>query len=228
MFHMIKTENTGKIFEMAICRTYNISYNGKYKYEMEEPEILKDKLILLKNYFPLCVHTAEKGNRYDFTSLDGLHHLSAKTSKHKIAKVAPQCIGQSQPKKFCSLLGIEFISIPSLKKYIQINIIYILPFLVKYTFDCPNLYYNKENDTIKFINLIKEIDWLTYEYTWSCDYEKWNNSSSLKIKINEQYIPLVEFQIHSKSRTNMAIRWFYENFLIIFKENINIIKIYSK
>jgi hypothetical protein len=222
---MIKTENTGKIFEMAICKTYNIPYIGNYKYGMEEPEILKDKLISLKNHFPQCIHTARKQNRYDFTSIDGIHHLSAKTSKLRNGKVAPQCIGQSKPIKFCSIIGITFISILSLKEYIQKNITMILPFLIKYTFDCPNLYYNQEKNIIQYIQLIQEINWLIYEYTWTKSYNEWNNSSTLKIKINEKYINLVEFQFHSTHRSNMAIRWYYDNFLTIFKDHLNIIYI---
>jgi hypothetical protein len=222
----LKTEDTGKIFEMAICKTFDIPFVGKYKYEMEEADSLMNKLILLKNYFPPCVHTAKGGNQYDFSSIDGLHHLSAKTIKRGTGKVAPQRIGQSSPKKFCSLIGIEFTTIENLKEYIQLNITCILPFLMRYTFDCMNLYYHKERDEILLIQLIQEIDWSKYEFIWTCSYEKWNNSSSLKIKINERIIPLVEFQIHSKSRTNMAIRWFYDNFLMIFKKHLNIIKIF--
>jgi len=225
-YRMFKTENTGKIFEMAICKTYNIPYIGKYKYGMEEPDIIKDKLVLLKDYFPQCIHTANKHNRYDFTSVDGTRHLSAKTIKKGKGKVAPQCIGQSQPNLFCSLIGIEFTSILSLKEYIQLYIVDILPFLINYTFDCPNLYYHEERNTIQYIQLLQEIDWKKYEYIWTKSYNEWNNSSTLKIKINEKYIALVEFQFHSKSRTNMAIRWYYDDFLTIFKEHLNIVKIF--
>ena len=225
-YKMLKTENTGKIFEMAICKTYNIPYIGKYKYGMEEPDILKDKLVLLKNYFPQCIHTAQKGNRYDFTSVDGTRHLSAKTIKKGNGKVAPQCIGQVKPNLFCSLIGIDFTSILSLKEYIQLNILFILPLLTNYTFDCPNLYYHEERNKIQYIQLTQEIDWSRYEYTWTKQYNEWNNSSTLKIKINEKNIALLEFQFHSKSRTNMAIRWYYDNFLIIFKEHLHIIQIF--
>ncbi len=225
-YKMFKTENTGKIFEMAICKTYNIPYIGKYKYGMEEPDILKDKLVLLKNHFPQCVHTANNHNRYDFTSIDNTIHLSAKTTKKGNGKVAPQCIGQVKPNLFCSLIGCDYTSIISLKEYIQLNIVIILPFLINYTFDCPNLYYHEERNTIQYIELIQEIDWTKYEYTWTKSYNEWKNSSTLKIKINEKYIALVEFQFHSKSRTNMAIRWHYDTFLNIFKEHLNIIKIF--
>ena len=65
-----------------------------------------------------------------------------------VGKVA-QVIGQSQPQKFCDIMEIEFTSVPDLKKYIQENIKTIIPVLVSYTFDCPNIYYNKSKNTIQ-------------------------------------------------------------------------------
>ena len=121
------TEDLGKMFEMAICLTFGIPYDGKYKYGMELPEQLKLRLAKLTELFPMCSHTAKKGARYDYTSIDGTQHLSAKTNKKgkKIGRVAPQVIGQAQPQKFCDILGIEFVSIEALKQYIQ-ALIYIL------------------------------------------------------------------------------------------------------
>ena len=129
----LQTEDTGKQFEMAICLAFNIPYNGPYKYGMELPEILKPRLSKLTELFPKCIHTAKNGSRYDYTSED--KHLSAKSTK-KGGKVAPQVIGQSQPKKFCEIIGIEYTTNSSLKEYIQKNISNILPILVSYTFDC--------------------------------------------------------------------------------------------
>ena len=75
----VLTEDTGKIFEMAICLAYGILYDGKYKYSMEIPEKLKPRLTKVVELFPMCSHTAKKGARYDFTSLtDETKHLSAK------------------------------------------------------------------------------------------------------------------------------------------------------
>ena len=34
----IKTEDTGIIFEKSICMLYNIEYDGKYKYSIDEAE----------------------------------------------------------------------------------------------------------------------------------------------------------------------------------------------
>jgi hypothetical protein len=220
---VLQTEDTGKIFEMAICLAYGIPYDGKYKYGMEIPEKLKPRLSKLTEMFPMCMHTARKGSRYDYTCVDdNSKHLSAKSTKKGVGKVAPQVIGQSQPKKFCDLLGIEYTTILALKEYIQKEIIKIIPIIVEYTFDCPNIYYNKEKDTIRYITLDQPIEWSSYSFKWTCNWEDWKNSSTLKIIINEKEFSLLEFQFHTKSRTNMAIRWSYENFLNIFADNLTI------
>jgi len=226
----IKTEDTGKEFEMAICTVCEIPYKGPYKYTMELAELLKDRLIKIKPLFPNIMHTAEKGARYDFTASDPTNYskniyLSAKTSKKGIGKVAPQVIGQAQPQKFCEIIGQEFIDMPILKQYIQENIIQILPILSDYTFDCPNIYFRKDKNTLKYIILETPIDWNKYEYTWTCDYNSWNNSTTLKTRetgTDKKYISILEFQIHTKSRTNMAIRWFYDNVLDIFTDSFRI------
>lgn len=220
----LQTEDIGKMFEMAICLAYEIPYDGNYKYSMELPEKLKTRLLKLIDVFPVCKHTANKGARYDFTSLsDETKHLSAKSTKKGVGKVAPQVIGQSQPRKFCEIIGIEYTNISDLKQYIQTNIVKIIPILVHYTFDCPNIYYHHEKNSIRYITLVIPIEWDKYEYKWTCEWSEWSNSSTLKIIVEEKEYALLEFQFHTKNRTNMAIRWCYENFLTIFKENLSII-----
>ena len=220
----VQTEDTGKCFEMAICLAYGIPYDGPYKYGMAIPEKLRPRLRKLVELFPLCTHTAKRGARYDYTAVDDISkHLSAKTTKKGGGKVAPQVVGQSQPKKFCEVLNIPFTTNEALKQYIQENIKTVLPVLVDHTFDCPNIYYNEEKDTIQYIVLTKPIDWNTYEYTWTRSWEDWANSTTLKINSNKKDVSLVEFQFHTASRTNMAIRWCYENFLILFKDHLTII-----
>jgi hypothetical protein len=156
--------------------------------------------------------------------LDNLFHLSAKTTKRG-GKVAPQVIGQCQPKKFCEITGIEYTTNTDLKRSIQTNIINILPILVSYTFDCPNIYYNRQEDTIRFISLIKNIEWENYGFRWTRDWNEWSNSTTLKVILEDKELALLEIQFHTKSRTNMVIRWYYEHFLTIFNENLSIIKL---
>lgn len=220
----LRTEDVGKMFEMAICLAYETPYDGPYKYGMELPEKLKPRLSQLLELIPMCHHTARKGARHDFTSRDETKHLSAKSTKKAIGKVAPQVVGQANPKKFCEELNIQYTSIPALKEYIQKNILEILPLLMTYTFDCPIIYYNQQKDTIRYITLSERaIEWNSYKFRWTCDWTKWNNSSVLKIIIDGKETSLLEIQFHTKSRSNMAVRWFYDNFLDLFKENLCII-----
>lgn len=218
----ILTEDTGKMFEMALCLALETPHIGPYKYSMEEAEKIKPRLLSLKENFGKCIHTAEKGSRYDFTLLDTGTHLSLKTCKKGVGKVAPQVIGQATPEKFCHTIGgIVYTNNSELKQYIQTEIVKILPILVGYTFDCPNLYYNKEQDTIRLIKLENPITWDQYTYKWTCDWKDWNNSSTLKIVLENCDLALLEIQFHTK-RKNMAVRWCYENFLTVFNTNLHI------
>ena len=220
------TENTGKMFEKAICTAMDISYDGKYKYTETIPDPLLSRLSKLKELVPPCIHTAKRGARYDFTCVeDPTKHLSAKSTKKGVGKVAPQVIGQAQPKKFCDLLGIPFTTNEALKEYIQTNPSKVLPFLTDYTFDCPTLFYNEAEATIRYITLHTPIQWDTYQYKWTCHWTTWSNSTTLKIVVNGLEMALVEFQFHTKSRSNLAIRWCYETFLTIFKENLTIVSL---
>lgn len=217
------TEDTGKMFEMAVCLAYGIPFDGKYKYDMELPRALQPRLAKLPELFPKCTHSAKRGARYDFTAVDDTTlHLSAKTIKKGSGKVAPQVIGQAKPKKFCDELGIPFTTVTDLKQYIQTNINTILPHLVSHTFDCPNLYYHQEDDTIKFIQLTKDIDWSKMTFEWTKTGADWNNSSTLKIATSRGFVGLVEFQFHSTNRSNMAVRWCYDNVLNVFRDNFTV------
>lgn len=221
----VKTEDTGKIFEMAICLAYGIPYDGPFKYSMQEAQHLQPRLARLTELFPLCRHSAKKGARYDFTCVaDETKHLSAKTTKEGVGKVAPQVVGQAKPAAFCETIGIEFTTIPALKQYIQTNITSILPILTDYTFDCPNVFYNQEKDTIRFITFHTPIEWSHYRFSWTNDWTT-KGSNTLHVHIGEKKISLLEWQFHNKDRTNMAIRWCYENFLSVFKDNLTIVTI---
>ncbi len=229
----ILTEDTGKIFERAICLAYDTPYVGPYKYGLEKPLTLAPRLAKLVELVPACVHTAARRSRYDFTAAttSGHTHLSAKSSKRRGAKVAPQVIGQCKPIKFCELVGIAFVDVPTLKHWIQTHVTDILPVLAAHTFDCPNVYWNAETDEIKVVTLQETIDWTATAtaageavaaespYTWTCSADAWANSSTLKFR----GIALVEFQFHTKSRTNMAIRWCYDNFLTLFRDHLHIV-----
>lgn len=222
----VQTEDTGKIFEMAVCVTFDTPFEGPYKYSMDEAKKLAARLQKVKELFPACRHTATKGARYDFTAVgDETKHLSAKTAKRGVGKVAPQVVGQAQPATFCERMEITYTTNSALKQHIQEHIVDILPTLVGYTFDCPNLYYHQKHDTIRYITMNTPIDWSKYSFKWTRGWTDWKNSSTLKVVDGQgKATSLLEIQFHT-TRSNMAIRWCYENFLTVFKENLSIIDI---
>lgn len=212
----LRTEDTGKILEMAVCLAYGICYDGKYKYGLAEPTKLKPRLAALPSLFPPCVHTAKRGARYDFTATR--RHLSVKSTKGN-TMVAPQCVGQAKPAAFCERMGLTAMEVPTLKVFIQSNIADMLPKLLDYTIsdDCDILYYNKKTSAMKFIQRIGAIDWSAFTFAWSCTADKWNNSAKLKVLPagGGKSIGLLEVQFHTKSRTNMAVRWCFESLLAL-------------
>ena len=226
----LQTEDTGKIFEKAICDAYGIPYDGPFIYSQEEADKLVPRLkrLVTDNMFPQCVHTASKGARYDFTSIGGSDHLSAKSNKKKGGKIAPQVVGQSHPQKFCQELGIEYTTPEDLKQYIQANITTVLPMLWKYTFDSPIVYYVKDTNDIRFITASAAApDWSSFQYVWTRPHDKWTNSSSLKVVIddgcgNRKEETILEFQFHTKSRHNMAVRWTIDKVLRIFSGHFTV------
>jgi hypothetical protein len=218
----ILTEDLGKIFEMAICLLYEIEYDGKYKYSLEEAINIKDKLYKLKNVFPFKIkHIAKNGNKYDFVSIDNDQlNLSAKTTK-KGEKICPQVIGQPSKKKFCEFFGLDLLyNLGQIKDYIETNVKTLLEIYTLNTFDCPIVYYNKHKNMTLFVKLKENINWTNYNISFShiVKNKKWNESSSIII----DEITIGEFQIHNH-RDCIKFRWSFEKLLNLFKNNFEII-----
>jgi hypothetical protein len=174
-------------------------------------------------------HTASGGNPYDYTSATNPDiRLSLKSAKHKDkAKVAPHTIGQASPSKFAEFVGatIGTEDTSNLKKWIQENTTKVLDAVTKNTFDCPVIYYNKGASTLQYICLRSEIDWSSREYVWTKPHDQWNNSSTLKVRLPDgKYRASLEVQFHSKTRTNMAVRWNFDALLALFVDNFDITK----
>jgi hypothetical protein len=89
------------------------------------------------------------------------------------------------------------------------------------TFKCPILYFVKGDNTIRFIKLIKPIDWTKFEFSWTND---WTTTGGTTLKLKEKNISIVEFQIHN-TRKNMAMRWYFEKLLIEFSDHFEIVSI---
>jgi len=218
----ILTEDLGKIFEKAICLLYDIEYDGKYKYSIEEASSLKERIYKIKEVFQHKIkHIAKNGSKYDFVSLDEDDmYLSAKTTK-KDGKVCPQVIGQPSKKKFCEFFKINVLyDLEQIKKYIEDNVLFLIEIYCLNTFDCPIIYYNKHKNLLLFVKLKKPINWMDQNILFShkIKNKKWNESST--IIINNTTIG--EFQIHN-NRDCIKFRWAFEKLLNLFKDNFEII-----
>lgn len=225
----LKTEDTGKEWEMAMCLAFDTPYQGPFRYDMDRARSWSPRLIRagVQDMFPPMEHTAQGGARYDFSGPGG-EFLSAKSTK-KDGMIAPQLFGQAQPQKFSEeLLGIPYIDIPNLKRTIQDPqyLPKILAGLEEATFSCAILYINAYDDKMLFIIQQEPLPWerVLNSICWTRRHESWNNSSSLQfVKApGAKKTTLLEFQFHTRSRTNMAIRWKFETILKEFSECFHI------
>ena len=220
----LKTEDLGKIFEMAICLLYEIPFDGKYKYSIEESNVLKTRIQPLLTAFPYKIkHTAKNGSQYDFRGQDDeTIKLSAKTTK-KDGKVCPQVIGQPSKKKFCEFFNIDLsVSLEEIKEYIVSNLANMLNIDFDLTFDCPIIYFNKKSNVLQLIKLTEKIDWNNYliEFSHIKKNKQWNESST--ISINNTTIG--EFQLH-KHRDCIKFRWCFEKLLKHFVKSFTVINL---
>ena len=230
----LQTEDLGKKFERAICYALDISYVGKYKYDEEwAKEFAKSRLGELHRLFPpSCTHTAKNGERYDYTYTYGevTRHLSAKSvklSKRKNAKnakskVAPQVIGQPSIEKFATYIGCDQTE-SSVRDKVITDPQCILKLMEDYTFDSEILYYNEKTNKICYIRKHTDIDWMKYSLSFTQDWRtSGKNSTNIKLHYQDKDVSIVEIQKHSKGRQNMAIRWYFDDILEIFKDNFDI------
>jgi hypothetical protein len=220
----LQTEDLGKKFEMAICLLYDIPFEGKYKYSMEEAEKLKDRLSLLTGVFPHKLkHTAKNGSQYDFTGAeDESVKLSAKTTK-KDGKVCPQVIGQPSKKKFCEFFSVDInYTLEQIKAHIEQNVKSMMDIYFDLTFDCPVLYYNQKSDKLQLIKLTKKIDWSdqVIEFSHNKKNKEWGESSTISIN----NVTIGEFQVHNH-RDCIKFRWAFENLLSKFPESFEIVNL---
>jgi hypothetical protein len=223
---MVRTEDTGKEFEMAICHAKTISYDGKYKYSMSLAHKLIDRLLKALENITKIKHIASHGSPNDFLISENFpEFLSAKTTK-KTGKIAPQVIGQANPNKLCTYLCIEYSSNFDLKAYIYSNYVRLLQLMEHFTFYNKKIvYYNKYTDILQTILKKQDICWNDFKYTWTrSSLQDWKNSNTLKIKYEDKDISLCEVQFHSRSRKNVVLRWYFDNLLEIMCSKFEILK----
>ena len=233
----VVTEDLGQMFEMAICKTFDIPFDGNFNYSMETALQISEHIQQFKSMYPYkLTHTARGGCQYDFTgtSIDTTNEtinvkLSAKTNK-KGGKVSPQVLGQATVSTFCKHFNLTVTTTPpEIKQYILDNISSMLPKYYSYTFDADILYYNESKGKILFIQRKDDICWEDYPVSFtrntidSDSASYWNESSSISIDGKN----IGEFQVHNH-RNCIKFRWNFENLLVIFKEKFDITTVYDK
>ena len=221
----VQTEDLGKIFEMGICLLYDIHYDGKYKYSMEEAETIKTRIAKLLEVYPhKLMHTAKNGARYDFTGLEDQNiRLSAKTTK-KDGKISPQVVGQPSKKKFCEFFQLDQANFDliQIKIYIQQTVKNLLAVYEEHTFDCPTIYYNKKSDKLLFVKKVKHIPWfqIGVDFSHINKNKVWNESTTVCV----DGVTIGEFQIHNH-RDCIKFRWAFEKLLNKFSDCFEIIEL---
>ncbi|AGE50347.1 endonuclease CviAII [Acanthocystis turfacea Chlorella virus Canal-1] len=217
---VLLTEDLGKIFEKSICMLYNTPYVGKYKYGNEKPTLLKERIKKLVDFYPAIVHTAIGGGVHDFSTLNSSSYLSAKTSKKKDGKVAPQTIGQPTKKKFLEYFHLSPNSSDAdIKRFIQRDIVRILDEYFKHTFTDDIIYYNEHRNLAVLVKTKEMVKFnpALIEFGCSRQGKTWNESTILFYD-NKR---IGEFQIHT-SRSCIKFRWFFENVLELFPSHFDI------
>lgn len=206
----IKTEDTGLIFEYALCIYYGIPYDGKFKYEIPKAEeiadVLKSSKFQLKNLTGIdMVHTAAKQARYDFTSKDGKIKFHAKSAK-KIdnQKQAAEVIGQGSMKTLINHfnLPITYNRI-QFKSWIMENIDAYITEQYNFLFNEPICYFIEDVYECYWITPIKKLNVEKKNITFTRNLENWGNSNTIKYN----GISIAEIQFHSSSRINVATRF---------------------
>jgi hypothetical protein len=220
----LQTEDLGKIFEMAICMLYDTPFDGKYKYSIDEAQLLRSRIEPLLSVFPHKIkHTAKNGNQYDFCGIeDESIKLSAKTTK-KDGKFCPQVIGQPSKKKFSEFFSIDMsLTLEEIKTHIETNVKNMLYIYFDLTFDCPIIYYNKKTNILQLIKVITKIEWNDYlvEFSHIKKSKKWGESSTISIN----NVTIGEFQVHNH-RDCIKFRWAFENVLKVFTDSFEIINL---
>jgi hypothetical protein len=212
----VLTEDLGKIFERAICLVYGTPFVGSYRYDLPCAEALAVRLAALPTHFPACTHTAIRGSPYDFTSLDGSAHLSAKTTKGD-GKVCPQVIGQPSRVRFCQHFGLpEETALEGVKSYIAANLPALMARYEAHTFDCPIVYYNDAKKKTLFVRQTAPIPWstLTLRLSHAVAGRIWNESSTVYLGETGR-TAIGEFQVHAH-RDCVKFRWCFEKLLAAF------------
>jgi hypothetical protein len=225
MAKRVITEDLGKIAEKAFCDLLSTPYNMAFKYPQERVDALKPRFASLAGEFAGYKHTGHQDDLNDFTSADGLQHLSVKTTK-KGSKICPQVIGQPSRSTFCPTFGLPLDATnDAIKLHIQTNVVSMMPRYIATTFHCPVLFYCEKTNLCQMITMTTPIDWSScfLKFSHIEGKKEWNESTTLKAsRINDGVFQTIgEFQVHNH-RNCIKFRFDLTNLLKVFHESFQV------
>ena len=213
------TEDLGKIAEKALCDLLGTPYNMKFRYPQERVDALRPRFAPLQAEFAGYRHTGHSDDLNDFTSSDGLHHLSVKTTK-KGWKVCPQVIGQPARSTFCPKFGLPLnYTNDQIKEFLVTNIGTVMPKYIETTFHCPVLFYCEKTNLLQLITMTSPPVWNSAGLSFShiLKNKAWNESTTLY----GGDITIGEFQVHAH-RDSIKFRFDLKGLLTYFPSHFTV------
>lgn len=200
-YNVKSNEQTGMWTEKILCDILKISFNSKRDYiniTNYPLKLSKDvglTIIPILNKLQINKHVGNTNESFDFLTITG-DHVSLKTNTNGF-KVCPQTIGQTTLLKLNQYFGTEF-NKEQFKEYIMTYTFNVLNQYLKCTFICKHLI-NIKYDTgkIYYFNKVTLPVLHNTEFEFTNTLLNWNESNTIKIKINDQFVSLAEFQIHN-------------------------------
>jgi adenine-specific DNA-methyltransferase len=206
------TEQLGVLVEKTICKVVNIPFNTKRKYQDLPDEITNDisdtiRPILKKMKLE---HAGNLNLSHDFLDVDTKKTVSVKTLM-KGNRVCPQSIGQCSLQSLSEKLNMNFSSNMCFKTYFMENITDMMNNYLKHCFCCDlTLVFKFDKGCVYSIGKQDKNGIVTFTKTLnlstSKSLEKWNESNTIYVHIDEQRLTLGEIQIH-KNRNCIKFRY---------------------
>lgn len=231
-------EQTGMWCERVVCDILKIPFNSKRDYITSDnypsklARDLKDTLQPFLMTLNITKHEGNKNDAYDFLTFNN-QHISLKTNTNGF-KVCPALIGQTTLQKLNKYFK-QDLTKDQFKEFIINNTHQVLKEYLKYIFICKHtfcikfdtgkIYYFNTNTNTN-TNIVPELDLNTDDiqdqetpFTFTNTLENWNESNTLKIKVNEQLFSLAEFQIHN-NRNCIKCRFNFDTVIKLINLNV--------
>lgn len=195
-------EEVGMWTEKIICDIIDIPFKSSRQYinQNNYPYKLKKDLSCsiskLLTTLQIKEHIGNKNECNDYICVNNdLVSLKTNTSGFK---VCPAKIGQTTLQQLNKHFRIEFTK-QEFKSYIMKNTNDILIEYLKYSFICDHLLSIKfdKGKVYYFKSELSCIKLNVSNFTFTNSLENWNESNTVKVKVNDKLMSLAEFQIHT-------------------------------